>query len=132
MQHFFLLILFVVSPLFIFAQDSDTEKRMQELGFVKVDLEELGKTQSLPKKHCSSCPMKQVSTSNKNSKINYPIEIQKLKNKVPSLEQDIKAIQSAKNPDPKVLSKYQTALKNTKERLKTLEEEFNQSKSTSK
>lgn len=132
MQHFFLLIIFVVSPLFIFAQDSDTEKRMQELGFVKVDLEELGKTQSLPKKHCSSCPMKQVSSSYKNSKINYQIEIQKLKNKVPSLEQDIKAIQSAKNPDPNVLSKYQTALKNTKDRIKTLEKEFSQPKSASR
>lgn len=129
MQHFLLLILFVVSPLFLFAQDSDTEKRMQELGFVKVDLNELSKTQSVPKKHCSSCPMKQVSATSTNAKINYQQEIKKLKDKVPSLEQEIQTIQASKNPDPKVLSKYQTALKNTKETIKAFEKELNQSKS---
>jgi tryptophanyl-tRNA synthetase len=129
MQHFLLLVLFVLSPLFLLSQDADTEKRMQELGFVKVDLNELSKTQSVPKKHCSSCPLKQVSSSNKNTKINYTQEIVKLKNKVSSLEQDIKTIQAANNPDPSVLLKYQTALKNTKDSIKAFEKKLNQSKS---
>lgn len=132
MQHILLLIFFVVSPILLFAQNSDTEKRMQELGFVKVDLNELSKTQSIPKKHCSSCPMKQVSSTNTKANINYKQEIEKLKNKLPSLEQEIKVIQAANSPNLSVLQKYQTALKNTKDTIKRLEKESTQSKSTSK
>jgi hypothetical protein len=129
MQHILLLIFFVVSPILLFSQDADTEKRMQELGFVKVDLNQLSKTQSASQKPCSSCPIKQVNSA---KKINYELEIQKLENKVPSLEQSIKDIQAANNPDPSVLLKYQTALKNTKDTIKALEKEFKQSKSVSK
>jgi len=132
MQHLLLLIFFVVSPILLFSQSSDTEKRMQELGFVKVDLNELSKTQSIPQKACSSCPIKQASTTNTKAKIDYKQEIKKLKDKLPSLEQDIKAIQAANNPDPSVLLKYQTALKNTKSTIEALEKESTQSKFYSK
>ena len=132
MQHILLLILFVVSPILLFAQNSDTEKRMQELGFVKVDMNELGKTQSIPQKACSSCPMKQVNTANTKTKINYKLEIEKLKDKLPSLELAIKDLQAANNPDPSVLLKYQTALRNTKKTITTFEKELNQSKSSSR
>jgi hypothetical protein len=131
MQHILLLIIFVVSPILLFAQDSDTERRMQELGFVKVDLNELSKTQSTPKKACSSCPLKQVKTTSGNPTINHQHEIEKLENQLPSLEQAIKDAQVAGGTDP-MLPKYQTALKNTKDKIKALEKEFTQSKSSSK
>jgi len=132
MQHLLLFIFFVVSPLLLFAQNSDTEKRMQELGFVKVDLNELGKTQLAPKTTCSSCPLKQVSATNAKASINYKEEIKKLKDKLPSLEQKIKALQATNNPDPSVLLKYQTALKNTKSTIKAFEKEATQSKRSSR
>lgn len=132
MQHILLLILFVVSPSLLFAQNSDTERRMQELGFVKVDLNELSKTQSAPKKACSSCPMKHATASGAKPKINHKLEIEKLKDQLPRLEQTIKDIQAANSPDPSVLLKYQTALKNTKDTIKRLEQELISSKSASK
>ncbi|CAA6829815.1 MAG: Unknown protein [uncultured Aureispira sp.] len=132
MQHLLLLIFFVVSPILLFAQSADTEKRMQELGFIKVDLNELSKTQSVPSKSCASCPIKQVSAPNTKAKIDYKQEIQKLKDKLPSLEQEIKTIQATNNPDPSVLLKYQTALKNTKSTIKALEKEATQSNSSSR
>jgi aconitase A len=132
MQHILLLIFFVVSPILLFAQNSNTEKRMQELGFVKVDLNELSNTQSTPKKPCSSCPMKQVNSTNTKTKTNHKQEIDKLNNQLPRLEQTIKDIQATNSPDPSVLLKYQTALKNTKDTIKRLEKELTQSKSASK
>lgn len=131
MQHVLLLILFIVSPILLFSQSSDTEKRMQELGFVKVDLDELSKTQSTQTKACSSCPFKQANTTTKNSKIDHEQEIEKLKNQLPHLEKTIKDFQLANSNDP-MLQKYQTALKNTTDRIKFLEKEFAQLKSSSK
>lgn len=132
MQRILLLVLFVVTPILLFAQNTDTEKRMQELGFVKVDLEELGKTQAKNQKHCASCPLKQVHPTQNPSKINHEQEIEKLKNQLPRLEEAIKDAQSSNNTDPSVLQKYQTALSNTKDRINALEKEFTQSKSSSK
>ena len=132
MQHILLLIFFVVSPILLFAQNSDTEKRMEELGFVKVDLNELSKTQSIPKKACSSCPMKHATASGTKVNINHKLEIEKLKDQLPRLEQTIKDIQTSNSPNLSVLKKYQTALKNTKDTIKRLEKELTQSKSTSK
>ena len=132
MQHILLLIIFVVSPILLFAQNSDTENRMQELGFVKVDLNDLGKTQSIPKEACSSCPMKHATASSTKTKINHKLEIEKLKDQLPRLEQTIKDIQATNSPNSSVLLKYQTALKNTKDTIKRLEKELTQSKSASK
>lgn len=129
MQHILLLILFVVSPILLFSQSTDTEKRMQELGFVKVDLNTLSKTQSAPQKACSSCPLKQGNLAN--TKINHEHEIEKLNNQLPNLEQTIQDLQVSNPTDP-MLQKYQTALKNTKDRVKALEKEFAQLKSSSK
>lgn len=132
MQRILLLVLFVVVPILLFAQNTDTEKRMQELGFVKVDLEELGKTQSKNQKHCASCPLKQVHVTKNSPQINHEQEIEKLKNQLPRLEEAIKDAQSSNNTDPSTLQKYQTALNNTKDRINALEKELTQSKSSSK
>ncbi|WMX16424.1 hypothetical protein [Aureispira sp. CCB-E] len=130
MQYILLLICFIISPSLIFGQNSDTEKRMQELGFVKVDLDELAKQQTADKKACSSCPMKQVNTTTSSPKINHAHEIDKLKNQLPHLEQAIKDAKASTNVDPSMLQKYQTALKNTKDRIQILEKELAQLKSS--
>lgn len=134
MQHILLLIFFVISPILIFAQDTDTEKRMQELGFVKVDLNTANKPSSVQKEACSSCALKQakIPSTKTKTKINYEKEIGTLKSKLPSLEQKIQELQASNNTDPSVLQKYQTALKNTKDSIKALEKKVTSSQSTSK
>jgi hypothetical protein len=124
MQHILLFIFFVVSPILLFAQDTDTKKRMQELGFVKVDLNELGKTQSTQKEACSSCALKQANAPKTKTKINHEKELGKLKSKLPFLEQKIQELQASNNTDPSVLQKHQTALKNTKDTIIFLEKEL--------
>jgi len=131
MQQIFLLIFFIVSPILLFAQSPDTEKHMQELGFIKVDLNELSKAQSTSSKACSSCPLKQSAISGSETKINHKEEIKNLKAQLPRLEQLIKDTQVSNNTYP-MLQKYQMALKNTKDRINLLEKELNQSKSSSK
>lgn len=129
MQHILLLIFFVISPILIFAQDADTEKRMQELGFVKVDLNTANKPSAAPKEACSSCALKQAKVTPKKPKINYKQEIERLKYQLPRLEQAIKAAQIASPTDP-MLQKYQTALKNTKDRIDDLEKKITPSQSS--
>lgn len=113
-----------MSPFFLVAQNTSTEKLMEELGYQKVNLNELKKEQLAQKKTCSTCPNQAKTTLAPNPSLNVQHEIQKLKNQLPKIEQMAKDAKNDPNMAPSMQQKYQTALKNTKERIKSLEQEL--------
>ena len=119
-----IIILLSILPFCSFGQNTSNEALMRQLGYEKVDLEALKKEQSVSNKACSSCPLKQAG---KKTVFNPTTEIDKLKQQIPTLEAAI----NDPNTDPSMLTKYQTALQNTKDRIKALEK-VAQSKTTSK
>lgn len=117
-----LFLLLLLSPFFIIAQDSSTEQLMAKLGYQKVDLDALKKEQLSKDKGCSTCPFK--GTKKSTSAINHQHEIQKLKNQLPKLERILADAKTNLNMSPAMLQKHQTAIDNTKDRIKVLEKEL--------
>lgn len=110
-----IIMLLTLSPFFSFGQSSSNESIMRQLGYEKVDLEALKKEQNSSKNNCSSCPLKKAA---KKTTVNPTYEIDKLKKQIPALE----AMINDPLTDPTMLVKYQTALKNTQDRIQALEQ----------
>jgi len=125
-----ILILILMSPLYIFAQDAQTEALMKQLGYEKVDIAELAKKQAA-KKPCSTCPIKRKKLSNQQANsvsvhksTTAENELPKLRAQLPNLEQRIADLKASPNSDPSALNKHEEALAATKRQIKKYEAEI--------
>ena len=116
----FLLLLPFLTPLFLIAQNTQSEHLMNQLGYEKVELENLNKKQ-ITQKPCSTCPLNQTNNNKKTTNINPQQELTKLYNLIPQIKHQIDLLTKDQNADPTTLQKYNTALKNTLYSIEKLE-----------
>ena len=116
----FILLLPFLTPLFLIAQNSQSEHLMNQLGFEKVDLTALNKKQ-IAQKSCSTCPFNQTNNNKKTTTIHPDQELTKLYNLIPEIKHQINLLTKDQNADPATLQKYSAALKNTRSRIEKLE-----------
>ncbi len=120
-MHRLLLLLLLISPLSLLAQDAQTEALMEQMGYQKVDLEALNKKQ-LAQKNCATCPLRaNTNQQAATPSINAAAEIETLNRQIPNLKQAIADLQNDPTADPAMLNKYQAALDYNNKKIKALE-----------
>lgn len=124
-----ILIILLLSPFFLIAQNPSTEQLMAELGYKKVDLEtlkeeQLKQAEQSRKKACSSCPNKvkitPLTQMSKRSKEDILSEIDRLENQLIKLDDILENHQKAPNADPKMTQKYKTSIDRIEQRIELL------------
>ncbi len=120
MKQILLYLLPFLSPLFLIAQNHQSEHLMNQLGYEKIDLADLNKKQ-IAQKSCSTCPFNQTNNNKKTTIINPEQELTKLYNLIPQIKHQIDLLTKDQNADPATLKKYNAALKNTHYSIEKLE-----------
>lgn len=119
----------IISPFFLFAQDAQTEKLMEQMGYKKVDLKTLSQQQQAAKP-CTTCPRSKNKSTTATASSNLTHELAQHKRQVPKLEATIKDMENDAHADLDLLNKYKTTLVNKRNRIAALEQELVQASSS--
>lgn len=123
-----ILMVLIISPFFLFAQDAQTEKLMEQMGYKKVDLKALSQQQAA--KPCTTCPRSKNKSTTTTASSNLTIELERHKSQIPKLEAIIKDMEKDTHADLDLLNKYKTTLVNKRDRIATIEHELIQANSS--